>query len=231
MTTAQADAATPETRQSPTTTLVVIAKEPLPGRAKTRLHPPLSLEQAADVAAAAIADTLDAVADLPAAERVLAFDGDLVPLGATAYRVLPQVAGGLDERLAAIFDASTGPTLLIGMDTPQVSSAHLAPAFVDWPEDVDVWFGPATDGGFWALGMREPDGALLRGVPMSHADTGMFLLFRLRAARLRVAMLPTLTDVDDIATAAEVAALVPDSRFAAVLRLALRDGTLAGAAR
>lgn len=231
MTTAQADAATTGTRRATTTTLVVIAKEPLPGRAKTRLHPPLSLEQAAAVAAAAIADTLDAVADLPAGERVLAFDGEVVPSGATAYRVVPQVSGGLDERLAAIFDASTGPTLLIGMDTPQATAADLEPAFVDWPDDVDVWFGPATDGGFWALGMREPDGALLRGVPMSHDDTGLFLLFRLRAAGLRVAMLPTLTDVDDIATATEVAALIPTSRIAAVLETALHDNALAGAAR
>lgn len=202
---------------TPATTLVVIAKEPLAGKAKTRLHPPLTLEQAAEVAAAAIDDTLDAVAALPAADRILLYDGEIVPTSASAYRVVPQVDGALDRRLGAIFDYCTGPTLLIGMDTPQVSFDDLAPAFENWPDDVDAWFGPASDGGFWALGLREPDGDLLRGVPMSRDDTGHTLLFRLRAAGLRVAMLPTLTDVDDYVAAVGVGALIPNSRFSAVL--------------
>ena len=64
------------------TTLIVIAKECLPGRVKTRLHPPLSLEQAARLAAASLDDTFAAVAALPATRRVLAFDGTVVPAAA-----------------------------------------------------------------------------------------------------------------------------------------------------
>lgn len=207
---------------APTTRLVVIAKEPRPGLAKTRLHPPLSLADAAEVAAACIDDTLDAVADLPARERVLAFEGGTVPCSAAAYRVLPQVDGPLDQRLGAIFDAADGPTLLIGMDTPQVSIADLAPAFFGWPADVDAFFGPAGDGGWWALGLREPDGDLLRGVPTSRDDTGELQLARLRDAGLRVAVLPTLTDLDDYADALNIAALIPDSRVARVLRAVAR---------
>ncbi|MGY4859693.1 TIGR04282 family arsenosugar biosynthesis glycosyltransferase [Cryobacterium sp. AP23] len=199
------------------TTLIVIAKECLPGKVKTRLHPPLSLEQAAQLAAASLDDTLAAVATLPATRRVLAFDGQVAPAAAAGYDIVPQVHGGLDERLGAIFDGCTEPAVLIGMDTPQVSAAVLAPIFTAWPDDVDAWFGPAADGGFWALALRHPDGDLIRGVPMSRDDTGQRQLERLRAAGLRVRLLPTLTDVDHIEDAHEVAALAPDGRFAATL--------------
>jgi glycosyltransferase A (GT-A) superfamily protein (DUF2064 family) len=127
------------------------------------------------------------------------------------------VAGGLDERLGAIFDGCTEPAVLIGMDTPQVSASILAPVFAEWPHDVDAWFGPAADGGFWALALRHPDGDLIRGVPMSESFTGARQLDRLRSAGLRVRMLPTLTDVDHIDDAYRVADLAPNGGFAATL--------------
>jgi hypothetical protein len=203
------------------TTLVVIAKECLPGRVKTRLSPPLTLEQAAVVAAAALDDTLEAVSALPAARRILLFDGDNPPAGATGFEIVPQVAGTLDQRLGALFDLVSGPTVLIGMDTPQLTVDDLAPAFETWPVDVDAWFGPSTDGGFWALGLREPDGDLLRGVPMSQDDTGAHQLARLAEAGLRVRELPTLTDVDHIEEAVDVARIAPHGAFARVLHEAL----------
>jgi hypothetical protein len=199
------------------TTLVIIAKEPIAGRVKTRLHPPLSLEQAATLAAASIDDTILAMDALPATRRILAFDGDRVPRSAAGYEILPQTEGGLDERLGAIFDACDGPTVLIGMDTPQVTADLLTPAFESWSHEVDAWFGPATDGGFWAIGMREPDGDLIRGIPMSRAHTGHLQLQRLHNSGLRTRLLRPLTDVDTIDTAFEVADLVPDSRFARTL--------------
>jgi glycosyltransferase A (GT-A) superfamily protein (DUF2064 family) len=199
------------------TTLILIAKETIPGRVKTRLHPPLSLEQAAILAAASIADTLGAIAPLPATRRVLLFDGANPPEGSEAYEVVPQVSGDLDERLAAIFDECDGPTILIGMDTPQVTATDLAPAFSDWPSDVDAFFGPASDGGFWALGMAEPRGDLIRGIPMSRSDTGRLQLQRLEDAGLAVGMLPELRDVDTIFDALAVAAQAPSSTFASTL--------------
>jgi glycosyltransferase A (GT-A) superfamily protein (DUF2064 family) len=199
------------------TTLILIAKEPIAGRVKTRLHPGVSLHMAAELAAASIQDTLATMAKVPATRRVLAFDGVNLPAGVDGYDVLHQVDGPLDERLAAIFDASTGPTVLIGMDTPQVSVDDLAPAFESWPSTVDAWFGAASDGGFWALGMREPRGDLIRGVPMSQDDTGSIQFQRLRDAGLRVGLLPRLTDVDTIVDAHEVAALAPTTRFARTL--------------
>ncbi|MGV8897263.1 MAG: TIGR04282 family arsenosugar biosynthesis glycosyltransferase [Rhodoglobus sp.] len=201
------------------TTLVLIAKEPLPGKAKTRLHPPLTLEQAAILAAAAIDDTLAAMQSLPATRRILLFEGNRVPARSEDYDVTGQTTGTLDLRLGAIFDECTEPMLLIGMDTPQLTSDDLAPAFGGWPlngadSDVDAWFGPATDGGFWALGMREPRGDLIRGVEMSQDDTGAAQLARLQEAGLTVGTLLTLTDVDTIDSAREVAGIAPHTLFA-----------------
>jgi glycosyltransferase A (GT-A) superfamily protein (DUF2064 family) len=193
------------------TTLIVIAKEPLPGRAKTRLHPPFTLEQAAHLAAAAIDDTLAAVADLPASRRILLFEGTHPPRSADGYEIVPQASGELDERLAAAFDAVDGPAVLIGMDTPQLLAADLAPAFASWG-DMDAWFGPTDDGGFWALGLREPRGDLIRGVPMSRDDTGALQLARLQG--LRVGMLRELTDVDTFDDALRVSASAPATAFA-----------------
>jgi hypothetical protein len=199
------------------TTLVIIAKECLPGRVKTRLHPDLSFEQAAEVAAASLADTFAALAGLSAERRILAFDGIVPPAGSEPYDVIPQAAGDLDERLAAVFDAAEGPTLLVGMDTPQLRAADLAP-FFPWPTGADFAFGPALDGGFWCVGMREPRGDLIRGVPMSRDDTGAQQLRRLCATGGDIRMLPPLIDVDTIVEARAVAALAPDTRFAHALR-------------
>lgn len=199
------------------TAIVLIAKEALPGKVKTRLHPTLSLEAAAELAAAAVADTLAAIAGVPATRRILLFDGAEVPPDARGYDVMPQVAGGLDLRLGAMFDECDGPTVLIGMDTPQITAELLAPMFAPWPPGVDAWFGPANDGGFWALALAEPDGDLVRGVPMSRDDTGSIQLHRLRDAGLTVRELPELTDVDTIDDAIAVARTAPHTRFAAAL--------------
>ncbi|QWT23841.1 DUF2064 domain-containing protein [Subtercola sp. PAMC28395] len=213
-------------------TIIVIAKECLPGRVKTRLTPELSFEQAAAVASASLADTLDVVRALPATRRILAFDGRPAhaPAEAQGFEIIPQVEGDLSERLAAIFDQCAGPTLLVGMDTPQVDRSVLEPALGDWSGELDAWFGFATDGGFWALALAEPDGSLIRGVPMSQADTGRIQLERLLDAGLRVKLLPVLSDVDTVGDAAEVAEIAPDGRFAEAVARAFADN-LVGAHR
>ncbi len=201
----------------PGVTVIVIAKETIPGRVKTRLHPPLGLDQAAELAAAALADTLAVASVVPASRRVLAFDGANAPSGAVGFEVVDQVAGDLDERLAAIFDRCTGPTLLVGMDTPQLTAELLSPVTTDWPDDVDAWLGFANDGGFWLLALRDPRGDLIRGVPMSQDDTGARQLERLVAAGLEVRLLPDLVDVDTIDDARAVAEAAPHTRFARTL--------------
>ncbi|GAA4880675.1 hypothetical protein GCM10023235_71170 [Kitasatospora terrestris] len=213
---------------APPPVLLVIAKAPVPGRVKTRLTPPCTPRQAADLAEAALTDTLRTLATVPAACRLLVLDGepgDWLPPG---WQVVPQTGGGLDERLAAAFTEAArlrpgAPALLVGMDTPQLTAATLAePLAAARRSGADAWYGPATDGGFWALGLARPTGELARrlllGVPMSTPHTGAALLERLASAGLSVRHLPSLTDVDTFADARLVADGAPDSRFAACLR-------------
>ena len=203
----------------PGVTLIVIAKEPLPGRCKTRLCPPLDHEQAARLAEAALADTLAAVASTPAPRRMLALDGspgEWLPAG---FDVVGQPAGGLGRRLAAAFDAADGPALLVGMDTPQLTPGLLADAIalLDGSGRADAVLGPASDGGYWAIGLRDPDREVFDGVPMSTAATAAVQRRRLSELGLRWRALGELRDVDVIDDAVAVAASAPRTRFAAAL--------------
>ncbi|MFF5489866.1 DUF2064 domain-containing protein [Streptomyces virginiae] len=193
-------------------TLLVIAKAPVAGRVKTRLTAQFTPQQAADLALAALQDTLAEVLATPARRRVLVLDGQPGPWIPEGIEVVPQCTGGLDVRLAAAFALADGPTLLIGMDTPQVTPGLLASG-LDFAA-TDAWFGPADDGGFWALGLADPDPALLLGVPMSVAHTGEVQRRRLTDAGLAVRDLPELCDVDTPADAERVAAAAPRTRFA-----------------
>ncbi|WP_226530977.1 TIGR04282 family arsenosugar biosynthesis glycosyltransferase [Microbacterium paraoxydans] len=221
-------------------TIIVMAKECLPGKVKTRLHPPFALEEAADIAAASLADTLEAVGATGLPVVVCAQGEVAVPAG---FRVIPQVSGGLDERIGAALDSVPGRVLLIGMDTPQVDPILLRALADDWPDDVDAWIGPATDGGFWLLGIDDlrpgrlgswSRGDLVRGVPMSVSDTGARQRRSLVRMRLRVRDAPPLTDIDDLASLREVAAVLPpDGHLAGLLpRFAdvLEDGAGVGGA-
>src|SRR5437868_7718408 len=96
--------------------LVVIAKEPLPGRAKTRLTPPCTPAEAAALAEAALLDTLEVVARTPAQRKVLVFDGDPDGYERDGLEVIPQRGAGLAERLRAAFEDVAQPALLVGMD-------------------------------------------------------------------------------------------------------------------
>ncbi len=135
--------------------IIVIAKAPVPGQVKTRLTPPFTPQEAARLAEAALADTLDAAARTPFARRVLALAGASAALrGASAaqrgrrvaaaprtsalpgagwlppgFEVTGQRGDGLDERIAAALDDAYArlpvPVVLVGMDTPQVTPALL----------------------------------------------------------------------------------------------------------
>ncbi|KJY23678.1 glycosyltransferase, partial [Streptomyces sp. NRRL S-444] len=112
--------------------------------------------------------------------RVLYLDGAPRHWLPDGIEVVPQRDGVLDLRLAAAFALYEGPALLIGMDTPQVTPELLARG-LDFSR-TNAWFGPALDGGFWALGLAEPDPALLIGVPMSVPQTGEVQRLRLTAS-------------------------------------------------
>jgi len=141
--------------------------------------------------------------------------GPWLPAG---FEVVVQRGDGLDERLAHAFCDVGGPALVIGMDTPQVTPALLADACARLgAPGVDAVLGAAPDGGYWALGLRAPDPALLRGVPMSTAGTCAAQRARLHGHGLRVDELAPLRDVDDIEDARAVARTAPTGRFARAL--------------
>ncbi|MEB3371245.1 TIGR04282 family arsenosugar biosynthesis glycosyltransferase [Saccharopolyspora mangrovi] len=212
------------------TALLVVAKAPVPGLAKTRLCPPATPEQAAAIAAASLLDTLEAVHATPGARPVVALTGELERAARAAElrerlalgTLLDQRGGGFPQRLAAAHADTAAahpglPVLQIGMDTPQVSAELLAEA-CRVLTGADAVFGPAVDGGWWAVGFRDPRAAsLLAAIPTSRPDTGRRTLTALREAGLRVAELPELADVDTMLDARAVAAGIPRTRFAAAL--------------
>jgi hypothetical protein len=207
--------------------LIVLAKEPLPGRVKTRLCPPCTPEAAADLAAAALADTLASACASGADRVVLALDGAVGPWCPPGVEVVGQGDGGLDRRLTRAWTATSGPALQIGMDTPQVTAAELDTSMAALlSPGVDAVIGPATDGGWWAIGLRRPHPQAFLGIPTSRPDTGRLQSERLRALGLTVDDLPEHTDVDTWPDALTVAASHPTTAFAATVRHHQRTLTL-----
>jgi rSAM/selenodomain-associated transferase 1 len=178
--------------------VLVMAKAPVPGRVKTRLCPPCTPQEAAALAEAALADTLEAVAGCGAGRRVLALDGAPGPWLPKGFTVVPQATGGLDRRLAAAWTAAGGLGVQIGMDTPQVTAALLDDALAAL-DIAPAALGPAVDGGWWAIALRRADPQAFLGVPMSTDATGSAQHARLRRLGLDVAPLPTLVDLDTVA--------------------------------
>lgn len=217
--------------------LLVMAKAPVPGEAKTRLAPAFTHVGAADLAAALLLDTLDAVRSSDVAARIVALSGDLsaacrseeVLHALDGFVVIPQQGATFADRLVRAHNdaAMEGfPVLQIGMDTPQVTGPVLSGA-VDQllVAGVEAVLGMATDGGWWALGVTHPAAAaVLADVPMSRADTGALTREALERLGLVVAGLPVLADVDTPEDALAVAAdMDPGARFPQVLARLHRD--------
>lgn len=207
-------------------TILVVAKAPEPGRAKTRLAATVGGRAAAEIAAAALLDTLDAVAEAPVAARVVALTGDLDNAAAAAeirerldaFTVIGQRGDDFADRLVnAHADAGSAghPVLQIGMDTPQVSAELLAECARRLLSCAAV-LGMALDGGWWVLGVQDPAAAhCLRGVPMSQPDTGDLTCKALRDNGIDVALVQELADIDVIGDVAAVRQVCePASRFA-----------------
>ncbi|GAC1316519.1 MAG: DUF2064 domain-containing protein [Thermoleophilaceae bacterium] len=200
-------------------TLMVIAKEPVAGRVKTRLCPPCSAVEAAELAEASLRDTLAVANQVAVGERLLMLDGtagEWVPQG---WRVERQPLGGLGDRIADAFAAvRLWPALLIGMDTPQITPALLEEsATILSSPSVDAVLGPSEDGGYWAIGLGEANPRVFAGIPMSTEHTAALQRRRLDLLGLRVAELPRLRDIDTFADARAVAALAPQTQLAVVL--------------
>ncbi|MCM3513768.1 DUF2064 domain-containing protein [Nocardioides sp. P86] len=208
--------------------MLVVAKAPVAGRVKTRLGADIGMDLAAEIAAASLLDTLVACTDAVGPDRChLSLDGELLDAvhgerirrHLHGWQVTPQVGDGFDERLvrahADVAAAGPGPVVQVGMDTPQVTPDLLLGAAAPLADHHAV-LGPAEDGGWWVLALRDPlAAAALRGVPMSTPTTHDDTRAALEAAGLAVATTAVLRDIDTVADAEAVVALVPGGRFAA----------------
>ena len=185
---------------------IVIAKAPRPGLCKTRLEPLLGpdgcarlqaeLVRRAAAWAAAVATPYVAFTPADAREEIAA----LVPEGPT---LIDQAEGDLGDRLAAataqVLAEHGGPVVLIGVDTPQLRPEVGFQALEDLRSGVDVTFGPAADGGYYLVGLREPHPEVF-ALPSEKWGGEEVLELSLAAAHgagLSLAMLRPERDLDD----------------------------------
>ena len=204
--------------------VLVVAKAPVAGQVKTRLGAQVGYAAAAELAAAALLDTIAACRDGFGPDGcLLALSGDLadavrgaeIVRAVGGWRVARQRGSTFAERLVnAHLDVPPGgPVVQVGMDTPQLTPALLRDAARQLAGS-DAVLGPAEDGGWWVLGLREPGGAAaLHGVPMSTPTTYVDTRSALTGAGLGVGAAATLRDVDTVADAKAVADAVPDGEF------------------
>jgi glycosyltransferase A (GT-A) superfamily protein (DUF2064 family) len=218
--------------------VLLVAKAPVAGLAKTRIGSDVGDEAAAEIAAACLLDTLDVVEDWVApADRVIALTGDLAMSargGEIAARLehwslVRQRGDGLAERIlnahedAARCWGKDQIVVQLGMDTPSVTTADLFD--LAWPVVkgiADAGLGLAADGGWWGLVSRRLTSIRsIVDVPMSRPDTGALTLTRLTANGSAIGLGRVLRDVDGLDDAMAVAETIPHSHLAeALVRLA-----------
>lgn len=207
--------------------VLVVAKAPVAGRVKTRLGAGVGMAAAAELAAAALLDTVASCRAAFGADRcLLALSGDLADAvrgdelarALDGWAVAHQRGSTFAERLVNAHADVTpgGPVVQVGMDTPQVAPEQLRAAAAGLG-DHDAVLGAAEDGGWWVLGLREPRSAVaLHGVPMSTPTTYADTRDALVAAGVEVGTTGPLRDVDTVADADAVAAAAPEGEFARV---------------
>ncbi|KQV74217.1 hypothetical protein ASC61_03900 [Aeromicrobium sp. Root344] len=204
-------------------TVLVVAKAPEPGLVKTRVAATVGDDAAAQLAAAALLDTLETVAAL-GWPVVVALTGELgdavrtdeITRALSGVRVVSQRGDGLGARLAhAHADADGGHGVVqVGMDTPQLTVRDYLDAGAEVRRGSRV-IGPAVDGGWWLLGLPDPgEAAVLADVEMSVDDTAEHT----ERALGDVERLRTVRDMDTWADALDIADGIPLSRVAAVVQ-------------
>jgi rSAM/selenodomain-associated transferase 1 len=216
--------------------VLIVAKAPVPGRAKTRLVPPLTPEQAAALQQALLLDTLEAC-------RAEVHDTALLYADPSEAPVLARLAGpdvplvlqegrGLGDalRLGMARGLAAGPTALVSSDVPGVPPGSLSRAFALLEEgSCDVVLGPALDGGYWLIAMRERSDAPFEAIPWSTPAACAVTLQRCAEAGLAVATIDPWRDIDtpvDLAFVLRDADELPALRTVQTLRALVPDGAL-----
>jgi len=189
-----------------TALLIIFAKEPTPGQVKTRLSPPLSPEGVAQLYHSFLLDILEEMKQVPEVRLALAFSpaeaqGFFRSLAPPGTNLFPQAGMDLGERMARAFAHSfkTGfsPILLRGSDTPDLPAALVSEARqVLASGKAQVVLGPATDGGYYLVGLTEPQPASFQGPTWSSSTVLSSTLKAARQQGLMVHLLPAWTDID-----------------------------------
>jgi uncharacterized protein len=185
--------------------LLVVAKQPFPGQTKTRLCPPLSYSQAADLYECFLRDTLDIMRQVRGVQYRIGF----LPEDAQDYfhQLAPdmdlacQLGTSLGERLDNLLTQALvngfGRAVIMDSDSPTLPPEYISQAF-DQLNDADIVIGPTRDGGYYLIGMKEPQSHLLREVQMSTPRVLGDTVVLAEATGLTVSLLPTWYDVDMI---------------------------------
>lgn len=184
--------------------LLLMAKQPVPGRTKTRLSPPLTEQEAAELYRAFLQDKVAQMRHFSNVRSIIAYTpaegrGFFEQL-APGFALIEQEGETLGQRLVNVFDwaFAEGPTrvLAIDGDTPTLPPAYLQQGFEALEDpDVDVVLGPSADGGYYAIGMKQPHPILFE-VTMSTPHVARDTLARAKEAGLEVHRLPPWWDVD-----------------------------------
>lgn len=185
--------------------LLVVAKKPSPGQTKTRLCPPLNCKQAADLYECFLCDTLAVMRDVPNVTpkivylpqdahdyfRNLAPDMDLVQQRGES------LGERLDNLLTDVLLDGADKAVVMNSDSPTLPKAYLIQAF-DQLSATDVVLGPTLDGGYYLIGVKEPQPRILRDVEMSTPYVLRDTLELAREAGVTVSLLPEWYDVDTV---------------------------------
>lgn len=187
------------------TAVALFAKAPRPGHVKTRLVPPLTLEDAARVARASLEDTVRRIATAVEVPWTLFLDGEPDDAtrrlaGETGLPIRPQEGADLGARLREAFRALRAEgarrVLAIGSDSPTLDPERIREA-IDSLAICEVTLGPAEDGGYYLIGLSGAHESVFEEIPWGSADTAAMTLDRARAAGLSVRLLAPWYDLDD----------------------------------
>ena len=192
-----------------TALLMIFAKEPRAGQVKTRLSPPLSPQDATQLYHTFLEDILEEMVRVPEMRLALAYSPPsarsyfrgLAPAGTDLF---PQEGEDLGERMARAcargLAAGFGPVLLRGGDVPDLPGAVVAEAReVLAAGQAQVVLGPALDGGYYLVGLAEPQPGLFQGPVWSSRTVLADTLERAGRLGLKVHLLPAWPDIDTYA--------------------------------
>ncbi|TWT66350.1 TIGR04282 family arsenosugar biosynthesis glycosyltransferase [Allorhodopirellula solitaria] len=186
--------------------LIVFTRYPEAGKTKTRMIPALGPEGAAELQVALTRHALRVAADYCAQNagewEVRFAGGDAVKMGqcfGADHDYRPQAGGDLGRRLAqavaAAFDEHARRVVVIGADCPALHAGLLGQAMRAL-RDSDVVLGPAVDGGYYLIGMRQDQPQLFRGIDWGSDRVREQTLCKAKQSQLRVHCLRPLSDVD-----------------------------------